>query len=137
MFETIVTHDFLANELSLTLTVEPSVEDTICKNVYIKICNLITNTFYLHPTIAQIETYIINGSYDYDDNYTHTCNISLLADRQYFFRLAQAKQLQYEKLNGVGGLINDQTTQQGRICPEAIDIIKALGLYKSNYLLRF
>lgn len=133
MFKTILTTDWLKNNLDLSLNFSTTKEAATYKDYYLKICQIIYDNFYLKLMPSDIEEYIADGKFEYDENNTITCGITTLADRQYLFLLAQAKQLQYEKFNGIGGMIADGNAQLYKVCPEVIGIIKQLGLYQRSF----
>ena len=90
---------------------------------YNKICNYIKTNFYLHPTVSQIEEYILNGTYTHTDTLENetivTCKITDAEERIYWFKMAQAYQLVYDCDNGAGGM-----------CDDTRDCLLSLGIYQ-------
>ena len=133
MFNTILTKDWLKNNLALELNFSTTKAEATYKEYYLKVCQFIHDNFYLKLTPNQIEEYILNGEFEYDKDNIVSCDINEYLDRQYLFLLAQAKYLEYEKFNGKGGMISDGNARLYRHSDEFIDIIKQLGLYQRNF----
>lgn len=129
-----LTADFLLNNYDHKTGLKGKTEEALFNDYYLNICLAIQECFYLKPTMAQIEEYILNGTYthiDSLDNETDViCPVTVLADRQYLFRAAQSKQLIYDTLNGRANMIRGETMN---LCKDSIGILKTLGLYQRTY----
>lgn len=132
MFNTILTKDWLKNNIALELNFSTLKEEATYKEYYLKTCQLIHDVFYLEPTPSEIEEYLKNGEVTIK-NIKIVCRIKNREDREYLFLLAQAKYLEYEKYNGKGGMISDGTARAYKYSDEVIDIIKQLGLYQRSF----
>jgi hypothetical protein len=126
--------DFLKNEAGLDISVYAPAELTKRINeYYLNICNAVRELYYLKPTRANVETYIVSGSYDYTDFCgivtTVECPVSDSAERAYLFKMAQARQLQYDMNAGRAAMLRGED-MKFNLCQDTVSIIKSLGLYQ-------
>lgn len=133
---TMLDDNFLRDETSFNLDgygLMPSDKKIKYKECYFLICNAITKLFYLRPTRQQIETYIAEGEYTHVDTLLKEnlveCKIKDAEERVYLFKLAQAKQLEYDKISGRAAMLRGENMSTN-LCPDAIDCIKQLGLFR-------
>jgi hypothetical protein len=133
MFETstLLTADFLKNEMGYTMPGDASFQKAKFKAYYVSTCAYIREHHYLKLTPANIEAYLSAGEFIYDEFNTITCSISTADEREYYFKLAMAKQLIYDFTGGRGAMLRG-ADNRFNVCADFVDPIKMLGLYQRS-----
>jgi hypothetical protein len=135
MFEnaTKLTADWLEKNTGYKTDWSPNYTKIKLNEYYVNICNIVHDNFYLHLTDEAIEEYLLNGTYTHVDTLENetviTCKITALADRQYYFLLAQAKQLLYDINNGRASMLSGG---KEAICKDTMHDLDRLGLWQRS-----
>lgn len=139
MFDNItkLTGDFIKNETTLNLGMSPKGVEIKFREYYFNACNAIAELHYLKPTREQIEELLSFGEFEHVDScgvkIVVSCPVSGEAERKYYFKMAQARQLHYDMLSGRGAMLRGEDDKYN-LCPDAVDYIKRLGLYQRTLM---
>lgn len=126
---TLLSKDFLRNELGYKMPLDAATQKAKFKDYYISTCAYIREHHYLKLPPAAIEEYLLMGEYVYDDFNRITCPITYADERKYYLLFAMGKQLIYDFSGGRGAMIRG-SDNRFNLCTDFVDTIKLLGLYQ-------
>ena len=131
----LLTTDFMVNDMGYERASEwgSVLATSIYKDYYMNACAFIHENFYLKPTTAEIESFVLDGEYTFTDTLENeTIVVSTVeeqSERIYLFKAAMAKQLIYDVEGGRGSMIRGED-ERFNVCFDFISRIKMLGLYQ-------
>lgn len=122
---TMLDQDFLRNEFGFNLENE---NDTIIyKNYYVNILDAIAELNVFKPSSEEIEQYLKEGKIA--RMWASNCSVLSEKERKYYFLMAQARQLKYDKDNGRGAMVRGENGEYD-ICRDTMAMLRKLDLIK-------
>ena len=123
-----LTQDFLNNNTTLSLDpLPPALQGVKFDEYYFITCNMIRRHNVLKPSFEQIESFLLRGLLSTPIGSIHS-PIASAEGRKHIFRLAQARQLEYDVINGRGAMLREEDTQVTSDCKDAITLLDSIGL---------
>lgn len=126
---TLLTADFLRNELGYHMPLDAATQKAKFKDYYISTCAYVREHHFLKLTPAALEEYLQAGEYTYNAQARIKCPLAHEDERKYYFMFAMGKQLIYDFTNGRGAMIRG-ADKSFNLCDDFVDTIKMLGLYQ-------
>lgn len=128
MFEnaTLLTSDYLINELGYTIDGGSSFQRAKFKDYYIDTCSFINENHFAKPSMSNIEEYLSVGAVNIGKTFIKS-NIANENERKDLFKRAMGKQLIYDMLNGRASMFRGE---KDGICLDMVKLVKMLGLFK-------